>query len=161
MIDLMPEAGAASPESAVEVMRHDHRQIERLLDQYHLLAKDSQSMADRHGLIARLGALLTALQEVKEQVVYPLLGEAGPAGWLKSVQEDHRLLCQQLQVVAADDSSTESIDAEMHTLTDLVHAHHAIEEETLFSHLAKVDSPALGQQVAMQRSASLGDQGPD
>ena len=161
MNPVMPEVATASPASAVEVMRQDHQQIDRLLQQYELLAKDSQSMADRQGLIARMGALLTALQDVREQVVYPLLKESVTADMLGPVQKDHRLLSRQLQMVAGERSTTASIDGEMHTLADLARAYFAMEEQKLFPHLAKIDSPALGQQVAMLRSASLGDQGAD
>lgn len=161
MSTTMPQVDSGSPGSALEVLRGDHQQIGHLLNQYDLIKRNSDSSADRQGLIARMGALINALHGVKEQIIYPLLKEVAPHGLLKSVQEDHRLLCQQLQLVAAKGAKDQAVDTEVEKLAGLLRAYFAMEEKKLFPLLINFDSPELGQQVAVHRSMELGDQGAD
>ena len=161
MSTTMPKADSGNPGSALEVLRGDHQQINHLLNQYDLIKRNSGSSADRQGLIARMGALINALHGVKEQIIYPLLKEVVSPGLLKSAQEGHQLLCQQLQLVAAKGAKDQAVDGEMEKLAGLLRAYFAMEEKKLFSHLTNFDSPELGQQVAVHRSMELGDQGAD
>jgi hypothetical protein len=154
-------AGAGSPASAVELLRLDHEKVRQLLNQYDLVAGHSGSFADRQGLIARIGALINALHGVNEKIVYPLLAHSVSPKVLQAAQEDHRLLSQQLEMVAAVGAQDASAEADMHALATLVRAYFEMEEEKLFPHLARLDSPELGQSVALHRSEQLGDQGAD
>ena len=160
MNDTMPQASSGGPALALDLLRKDHHQIDQLLDQYGLIAHSSGSFADRQGLVARIGALFNALHGVKEQLVYPLLTQRLSLELLQSAQEDHRLLCRQLKMVAASEAK-DSIDIDMQTFAEHLRAYFAMEEERLFPHVAQFDSVELGQQVALRRSAALGDQGAD
>lgn len=159
MSGTLTQAGTGSCASALELLRSDHEKIGQLLNQFDLVAHQSGNFADRQGLIARIGALFNALHGVNEEIVYPLLARSVAPELLQAAQKDHQLLCQQLELVAGAQNT--SADADMQTLATLLRAYFAMEEEKLFPHLAKFDSPALGQQVAMHRSAQLGDQGAD
>ena len=161
MNDTLPQPSTSGPALALDLLRKDHQQIDQLLDQYDLIARSAGSFADRQGLVARVGALFNALHGVKEQVVYPLLTQRLTLELVQNAREEHQLLGQQLQVVAASESGDPSIDAKMQTLAKLLRAYFAMEEDKLFPQVAKFDSPELGQKAALHRSAELGDQGAD
>ncbi|MFT7402241.1 MAG: hypothetical protein ACI83N_001842 [Hydrogenophaga sp.] len=161
MSGTLTQAGTGSCASALELLRSDHKKIGQLLNQFDLIAHQSGNFADRQGLIARIGALFNALHGVNEEIVYPLLARSVAPELLQAAQKDHQLLCQQLELVAANGAQNTSADADMQTLATLLRAYFAMEEEKLFPYLAKFDSSTLGQQVAIHRSAELGDQGAD
>ena len=160
MGNLQPET-AVNQQSVLAILRSDHATLMALLSQYASLATTSESLADREGLISGVGALLRALYEVKEQIVYPLLEQVADEAVVQNARGDHKLLCEQLRRVASEDSGLPSIDEKMNTLTSLVHAYFDMEEKKLLPLLESVDTAELTQHVAVRRAEMLGEQGPD
>ena len=152
---------AGNQQSVRAILKSDHASVVTLLDQYASLAASSESLADRQGLIGRAGALLRALYEVKEQIVYPLLSKVVDAAVVQSACDDHKLLCEQLRRVASEDKDLSSVDKEMKSLTILVHAYFDMEEEKLLPMIDRVDTVDITQRVAVCRLEMLGEQGPD
>jgi len=154
-------AHPATAGSALTILCADHRRVQQLMGLYALLWADSGSQADRAGLIARIGACLHALGEVKQEIVYPLLASRADAELLERAQRGQASIEQSLSRVAAEDGGTVAMDMQMSELADLLHEQMAMEERLLFPLIEDIDSRDLASRVALRRSVALGLQGPD
>lgn len=154
-------ANPATAGSALTILCADHRRVQQLMGLYALLWADSSSQADRAGLIARIGACLHALGEVKQELIYPLLASRANAELLERAQRGQASIEQSLSRVAAEDGGTVAMDMQMSELADLLHEQLAMEERLLFPLIEDIDSSDLAGRVALRRSVALGMQGPD
>ena len=142
-------------------LQKDHAAVLAVIGQYAALSPMSESLADRKGLIARVGALLRALYKVNEEILSPLLDQFVDAALLERARGDQKLLGEQLRRVAAEDAALSVIDEQMDALTGLVQADLAMEAATLLPQLEGVDNAELTQIVASHGLEMLGEQGPD
>ena len=160
--DADPQANAPAPHSdALQILRADHEAIRALFAEYTMFAAQPAGKADRHGLIARLGALLRTHGEVEATIFYPALhGRVDPA-LIGRALADHAEIDAQLQSVAAADPDSPGFDEHFSALAGTVHAHLFEVERSMFPHAAELDLAALGAQMAAHRGARLAEQGVD
>jgi hemerythrin superfamily protein len=132
------------PESVIDLIMNDHRQVEQLFDQ---LMNDP---AARPNLLPVLTTLLVAHSRAEEAEVYPASREeAGLTEEVEHSQEEHLQADQLLKKLAATAPDAAEFETVLNELVEAV-THHVEEEE------AKV-LPGLQRGLDEQRLAQLGE----
>ena len=149
---------------ALEVLSSDHRRLETLFKDYDRLTSQEAAVADRQGLLARIGALLQSHAQMEEELFYTRLNTESPK--LQKALADHAEIRALLQEALNPDLSPQALDDTVAQLRQTVLDHVAYEEETLFAQARvldgkELDLKALGTKLTMRRAQLLGDQGAD
>jgi len=132
------------PESVVDLIMNDHRQVEELFAQ---LSNDAST---RPNLVPVLTTLLVAHSRAEEAEVYPAArDEAGRAEEVEHSQEEHLLADKLLKRLAATAPDSPDFDSVLAELVEAV-THHIEEEES------KV-LPGLRDTLDEQRQVELGE----
>lgn len=147
--------------TCLTLIRADHRRLDEHLSDYALLTSVKAATADRQGLIARVGAYLTTLVTLKEELLYPRLEPQVGAALMASLRSDHHRMERGLQALAAGVGNDVATDLRMAQLAEVIRAHFALEEEKLFPSAGAVDSDELAEAMTLRRAELLGDQGAD
>lgn len=153
------EAPPAPHADALEILGGDHAAIRALFAQYALFAREPTGAADRHGLIARLGALLRAHDTLEAELFVPALQGHADAALLGHALADHAEIRAQLQQVAAVDPDDPGFDEHFAALAGRVHAHLFEVERSLFPAAAGIDLAALGERMMQRRGELMADEG--
>ena len=153
--DELPEgANGASGEDALTLLRGDHHAIDGLLE---LLVNEGRGASDRHGLLARLGALLRAHARIEDEIFYPALaGRVEPAA-LRQAEAEHAQIATLLEALATLDPSRSGFDAKAQELATAVQRHVATEESQLMPRSTGLDLQELGDRLARRRAVLLSD----
>ena len=110
--------------NGVEMLKQQHREVERLFEQFDA----ARSMQQRHEVFRKLADALAVHAVVEEQDFYPAVNQRGTSEKVLESVEEHleiqRLLARML-LLASDD---ERFDRSMKVLRQNV-AHHVAEEE--------------------------------
>jgi len=154
-----PGSSPAAAPDALQILSADHEAIRALFAEYALYAQQPTGAADRHGVIARLGALLRAHDRIEAELFLPALEGRADAGMLGHALADHAEISQQLQHVAAIAPDDPGFDEHFAALAGKVHAHLFEAERSLFPHAAGLDLVALGERITQRRGELLADQG--
>ncbi len=136
--------GGSMPADVVELIKNDHREVERLFD----LMK--QHPATRGLNFPVLSALLIAHSRAEESEVYPVAkDEAGETEEVAHSQGEHAEAEHMLEEMAAMDPESAEFDTALDELIKAV-SHHVEEEES------KV-LPGIKQGLSDSRRAELGE----
>lgn len=154
-----PEAPASPHADALQILAADHEAIRALFAEYALYAQQPTGAADRHGLIARLGALLRAHDTIEAELFLPALDGHVDAALAGHVLADHAEISRQLQHVASIDPDDAAFDEHFAALAGRVHAHLFEVERSLFPPAAALDLRALGERIAQRRNELMSDEG--
>lgn len=157
-----PAAEPVAPHAdALQILVGDHEAIRALFAEYALYAQEPTGAADRHGLIARLGALLHAHDTIEAELFFPALEGRVDAALLGHALADHAEIDAQLQHVASIDPDDPAFDEHFAALAGKVHAHLFEVERSMFPHALGLDLAALGERIAQRRGELLAEQGVD
>ena len=157
-----PAAEPVAPHAdALQIRVGDHEAIRALFAEYALYAQQPTGAADRHGLIARLGALLRAHDAVEAELFVPALEGRVDAALLGHALADHAEIGAQLQHVASIDPDDPSFDEHFAALAGKVHAHLFEVERSMFPQATGLDLGALGERIAQRRGELMAEQGVD
>lgn len=157
----LPGVAAPSTQDALDLLRADHHRIDAMLADCERLGGAGESAADRSGMVSRLGALLIAHARMEQELFYPALGLT--AGQLEDAVAEHAQVEALLQRLAEPEAAASAYAERVSALALLVRQHVQKEEAELFERAASagLDLAALGTQMALRRTALLGDQGVD
>lgn len=158
-------SAGASSQDALELLRADHRRIDKLIADCERLsavgdtAADSGSDADRAGLVSRLAAVLKAHAQVEDELFYPAL--PAQAGVIGQARGDHAEMAALLQDLAQAQGDPAAYARSCAALAMAVRDHVVREEAELFPTARALDLAALGAHMAVRRAELLGEQGAD
>ncbi|WP_436700555.1 hemerythrin domain-containing protein [Nocardioides sp. BYT-33-1] len=130
-------------EDVVDLILHDHRELERLFDE--LLTNPER----RATLTPVMTTLLTAHSRAEEAEVYPAAREAGAQDDVEHSQKEHLEADQLARRVAATDPDDPAFADALRELVDAV-KHHVEEEETTVL-------PGIRERIDEARRAELGE----
>ncbi len=161
---LTPDATSNPPPStqdALELLHDDHVRIHALLAEGARLAIDGAGLhtADRSALIARLGALLQAHEQIEAEIFYPALETV--IDDIDAARRGHQRVAERLAALQRSEGDAGSFDQNLAGLADAVATHVQREEEQLFPAARRLDLQELGTRLALRRGVLLGDQGTD
>jgi hypothetical protein len=157
-----PQANPPSPHAdALAIITADHEAIRALFAEFERFAEPPTRAADRHGLVARIGALLRAHGEIETEIFYPALAGRVDAALLGRAMADHGEIDTLLQRVAAADPDSAEFSEHYAALAGTVHAHLFEEERSVLPQAVGLDLAALGAHIMQRRGALLAEQGVD
>ena len=140
--------------NAVEVLKRDHDEVEKLFDQYED-AKDESNTELKVQIVAAVCKALTTHAQIEEELFYPAMRREQDG--LELVDEaavEHQTLknlVAELEAAAPDD---DLYDAKVKVLSEYV-KHHVKEEEGELFPIAKrsaIDLDALGRQLVARKA---------
>jgi hemerythrin superfamily protein len=136
----------------IQLIKNDHREVERLFAAF----ERAHHGGDRReqGRIARdLVRALSVHAVVEEQLVYPLLREAGGAERVFDALEEHHAVKLTLAEIERASPSQPRFAAKMRVLENSVREHVAEEERELLPRLARLDGARLRELGEAVRTA--------
>jgi len=145
-----------SPTSAVEVLKKDHDEVEKLFDQYED-AKEESNTELKAQIVAAVCKALTIHAQIEEELFYPALrrSEHDAEDLVDEAAVEHqtvKALVGELQGATPDE---ELFDAKVKVLSEYV-KHHVKEEEGEMFPLARkadIDLEALGTELLARKEA--------
>jgi hemerythrin superfamily protein len=151
-----PAKAASGPADAFELLKSDHREVEKMHKQYEKLVEDQADANERGELAARICAALTVHATVEEEIFYPPVREAiDDDDIMDHADVEHdtaKDLIAQIEVMDPDDSH---FDAKVTVLCEYVAHHVKEEEEEMFPKARKakgLDFDALGAEMAARKA---------
>lgn len=159
-----PQAGAPAPHAdALEIIAADHEAIRAQLAAFAAFDDPSSPGADRHALVARLGALLNAHGSIETEIFYPALAGLAEAdtALLGHALADHREIDTHLQRLAAADPQGSDFAERLAALAGAVHAHLFEEERSLLPLAGRLGLAELGERMSARRTELMAGQGED
>ena len=157
-----PQADAPAPHAdALAIIAADHEAIRAQLAAFAAFDEPSSPGADRHALVARLGALLNAHGAIETEIFYPALAREADAALLGHALADHREIDKHLQRLAAADPQGGEFAERLSALAGAVHAHLFEEERSLLPLAGTLDLAGLGERMSARRAELLAGQGQD
>jgi hemerythrin superfamily protein len=144
------------PADVVELIKNDHREVERLFD---LLQKQPETRGLNFPIVS---ALLIAHSRAEESEVYPVAkDEAGETEEVAHSQGEHAEAEHMLEEMAAMDPDSAEFDAALDKLIKAV-SHHVKEEESkvlpgMQTRLSDARRAELGETFVTARTEHLGE----
>jgi hemerythrin superfamily protein len=153
----------SSDTDAVEVLKRDHDEAERLLDAYED-AKDDPDPARKAAVALEVCRALAIHAQVEEELFYPALRAADDAAaeLLNEAAVEHATVKNLVAAIEANTPDDPLYDATVRVLGEYV-KHHVKEEEGEIFPLARkssLDLDALGAAI-LERKQALQDQPPE
>ncbi len=145
---------------AIELLKADHRKVEKLFKDYDKLVEDDGSYNEKEALAATICAELSVHAQVEEEIFYPaardILDEEDLIDEAVVEHASAKDLIAQLADMSPDD---DLYDAKVKVLGELIEHHVEEEEDEMFPKLkkAKLDTASLGPQMA-ERKLQLVDE---
>jgi len=136
----------------IDIIKDDHRKIERLFKEYEDLAEDAFETKEK--LVGKLAHELKLHMEMEERLFYPMLKNAFAHTDDKIIEESYvehevaRRLLEELSVTHSEDAQ---FDARVKVLNETM-THHVLEEEQEIlprseSKLSKEDMESIGKEI--------------
>jgi hemerythrin superfamily protein len=141
------------PDSAVEVLKSDHDEVEKLFDQFED-AKDESNTELKSQIIAAVCKALTIHAQIEEEIFYPAMRrEEDAQDLVDEAAVEHqtlRNLVAELEAATPDDAL---YDAKVKVLSEYVKHHVKEEEGELFplARKAEIDLDALGRELLARK----------
>lgn len=152
---------AVDTTDALEMLKHDHREVETLFAEYESLADGGDTTA-KEAVAAEICEMLTVHAQVEEEVFYPAARQVlEQAEIINDAEEEHanaKQLISELEELSAED---DTFDARVKALRDAI-IHHVEEEEgEMFAKLkeAGMETETLGEQMAERKQEILDELG--
>jgi hypothetical protein len=147
-------------QSAIELLKADHREVEQLFEQY----KTSRRRQQRGKLVEKIAVALTAHTILEEQIFYPTCSEHGvEEDQLEEAQVEHDTVKLLVRELLEGDLDEDYFDAKVTVLSEYV-KHHVHEEEMpldgIFARAEKsdIDLDALGEELQELKEQLMEDQ---
>jgi hemerythrin superfamily protein len=153
----MPSQSKIDP---IELLKEDHRNVEKLFKEYEKLVEDDGSYNEKEALAATICAALTVHAQIEEEIFYPaardILDEEDLIDEAVVEHASAKDLIAQLSDMSPDD---DLYDAKVKVLSELIEHHVEEEEDEMFPKVkkAKLDTASLGPQM-IERRAELIDE---
>ena len=144
-----------SPESAVEVLKKDHDEVEKLFDQFED-AKDESNSELKAQIVAAVCKALTIHARIEEEIFYPALRREDDADdLLDEAAVEHQTVKNLVTELAAAAPGDDLYDAKVQVLSEYVKHHVREEEGELFplARKADLDLEALGRELVARKES--------
>jgi hemerythrin superfamily protein len=142
-----------SPDSAVEVLKKDHDEVEKLFDQFED-AKDESNTELKVQIVAAVCKALTTHARVEEEIFYPAMRrEVDAEDLVDEAAVEHQTLKTLVSELEAASPDDDLYDAKVKVLSEYV-KHHVKEEEGELFPLARksdLDLEALGRELVARK----------
>jgi hemerythrin superfamily protein len=144
--------GDDSTMNAITLLKKDHRNVEKLFDQYR------STTNGKRGLIEQITAELSKHMDAEERQLYPVLREAIPDGQLlmEEAEREHREARGLLAEVQNAEPSSFDADAKMATLRRAVDHHVKEEEGEIFPQMEKSIGKARIERIGAEIGKAKG-----
>ena len=148
--------------NALELLRHDHQEVDSLFKQYEKMKEDADD-SEKEALVTRICDALTVHAQIEEAIFYPAARRALPQeqgqDLLNEAAVEHQTLKDIIARLEAAPTSDPLYDAGVKVLSEYT-KHHVREEETeLFPKVrsSDMDLQAIGQQLAERKQRLEGE----
>ena len=147
-------------EDAITLLTADHAKVKKLFKEFQDLKEEEGSAEDKSALVTRICNELKVHTEIEEDIFYPAVRKAiDDSGLMDEALVEHagaKELVAQLEAMSPDD---ELYDAKVTVLGEQIQHHVKEEEGEMFpkARKAKVDSEALGVQMAERKAELMAD----
>ena len=136
--------------AAVALLKQDHREVERMFDEYEQL----DSAEDKRALCGKLVVALKVHAQIEEEIFYPQAREAsGDNDLINEAVVEHATVKNLISEIEEMEVGEELYDAKIRVLGEMVKQHIKEEEEELFPELqsTKMDLDAVGKELAERK----------
>jgi hemerythrin superfamily protein len=150
-----------SPESALEVLKKDHDEAEKLFDQFED-AKDESNTELKAQIVAAVCKALTIHARIEEEIFYPAMRrEQDAQDLVDEAAVEHQTLKSLVAELEGATPDDELYDAKVKVLSEYVKHHVKEEEGELFplARKADVDLDALGRELLARKDALAAEPG--
>ena len=144
-----------SPDSAVELLKKDHDEVEKLFDQFED-AKDESNTELKAQIVAAVCKALTIHAQIEEEIFYPAMRREEDANDLvDEAAVEHQTLKGLVAELQAATPGEKLYDAKVKVLSEYVKHHVKEEEGELFplARKADLDLDALGRELLARKEA--------
>jgi hemerythrin superfamily protein len=152
-----PKRTQESSADAIELLEHDHREVEELFDEF----SEMQDDGERKGEIAeRICRALEVHAEIEEEIFYPHAREATKDDDLiDEAIVEHATVKHLIGEIEAMEVSDDLYDAKVRVLEEMVKRHIQEEEEELFPELisAKMDTKEVGRELVERKQELMAE----
>ena len=151
-----------SDNEAIAQLTEDHARVKKMFKQYDKLAQSESDESERQQLASMICAELTAHATAEEEIFYPAVrGVLDEVDLMDEAEVEHATakdLIAQIQEASPDD---ELFDAKVKVLGEYINHHVQEEEGEMFPKVrkAKLDTVALGEQIAARKAEIMGELG--
>jgi hemerythrin superfamily protein len=151
-----------SDSEAIAQLTEDHARVKKMFKQYDKLAQSESDESERQELASMICAELTAHATAEEEIFYPAAREVlDEVDLIDEAEVEHATakdLIAQIQGSSPDD---ELFDAKVKVLGEYINHHVQEEEGEIFPKVRKVklDTVALGEQIAARKAEIMGELG--
>jgi hemerythrin superfamily protein len=150
MFGLSSESGT----NAVEILKQDHDEVEKLFDQYED-AKDEDNAELKAEIVAAVCKALTIHARIEEELFYPAMrrGEENASDLVDEAAVEHQTLKNLVAELTGATPSDDLYDAKVKVLSEYVKHHVKEEEGEMFpiARKADIDLDALGKKLLARK----------
>lgn len=152
----MPSGASPASTDAFELLKHDHKKVQMLFNDFEAMRNASHADADARGrIVQQICTELTVHAQIEEEIFYPAVRQAtDDDGLVDEAEQEHagvKALIAQLQQMQPGDAR---FDATVLALSKAVMRHAQEEESEMFTEArGEIDAAALGQQLLQRKQA--------
>jgi hemerythrin superfamily protein len=151
----------ASPKDAFELLKADHREVEKMHKQYEKLVEAQAPADEREELARRICTALTVHATVEEELFYPPVREAiDDENVMDHADVEHASAKDLIAQIDSMDPGDDHYDAKVTVLCEYVAHHVKEEEEEMFPKARKakdIDFDALGAEMAARKAELMAE----
>jgi hemerythrin superfamily protein len=143
--------------NALELLEHDHRQVEEWFDEYDELAEDDDRKVE---IAKKLCLALKVHAQIEEEIFYPRAREATKdKDLLDEAAVEHATVKNLIREIEAMEVGEDLYDAKIRVMGEMVKQHIKEEEEELFPEVesAKMNLDAAGKELAERKDELMSE----
>jgi hemerythrin superfamily protein len=140
------QSGRSEGINAVELLKHDHREVEAYFDEY----EDLEDNAEKDELAAKICEALKAHMQIEEEIFYPAARAAtGDDDLLDEAVVEHAGAKHLIEEIESMEIGDDLYDAKIRVLGEQIKHHVKEEEEELFPEVERsdIDLKAVGKEL--------------
>jgi hemerythrin superfamily protein len=149
---------AAPADSAITLLKEDHREVEELFEEY----EELESENEKAELAEKICMELKVHSQIEEEIFYPAARKAtGDDDLLDEAVVEHAGVKHLISEIEKMKIGDELYDAKIRVLGEQVKHHVKEEEEELFPEIedSKMDVADIGKKLATRKKALMGQMG--
>jgi len=147
---------------AITQLTTDHARVKKMFKQYDRLAKSDAGNSEKRQLAAMICAELTTHATAEEEIFYPAARKAiDEPDLIDEADVEHASAKDLIAQIEASSPSDDHYDAKVKVLGEYINHHVQEEEGEMFPKVrrAKVDTVALGEQIAERKAQIMQKKG--